>query len=61
MNTKDIKELKKFMKATEKKSTKELKKMSNMTDEQKWAYQNLQVAKEDLKSAKRLFKRSKDF
>lgn len=35
--------------------------MSNMTDEQKWAYQNLQVAKEDLKSAKRLFKRSKDF
>ena len=50
-----------ILKRAEKQARKDIKKMNGMTDLQKYAYQQLQTAKQDLKSAKNCMKRSKDW
>lgn len=49
------------LKKAERQARKDIKKMNGMNDSQKYAYQQLQTAKQDLKSAKKCMKRSKDW
>lgn len=50
-----------ILKKAESQARKDTKKMSRMSDAQKYSYQQLQSAKQDLKSAKNVMKRSKDW